>query len=122
MIDADQFAREWVRAWNDHDIEAVLTHFDDAVLFTSPVALKVLPSTGGVVQGKAALREYWTTVLVSVPDLEFAVEGVFGGIDTVVIAYRNQNGGVVSEVLRFNEDGLVIEGHATHLIRETPPT
>ncbi|MCZ0729838.1 nuclear transport factor 2 family protein [Mycolicibacterium iranicum] len=122
MIDAEQFAHEWVRAWNDHDVEAVLAHFDDAVLFTSPVALKLLPSTGGVVQGKDALREYWTRALAGVPDLTFAVEGVFGGIDTVVIAYRNQNGGVVSEVLRFNDEGLVIEGHATHLIRETPPT
>lgn len=73
-------------------------------------------------QGKDALREYWTRALAGVPDLTFAVEGVFGGIDTVVIAYRNQNGGVVSEVLRFNDEGLVIEGHATHLIRETPPT
>lgn len=122
MIDAEQFARDWVRAWNDHDIDAVLAHFDDAVLFTSPVALKVLPSTDGVVQGKDALREYWTRALAGVPDLAFAVEGVFQGIDTVVIAYRNQNGGVVSEVLRFNDEGRVIEGHATHLIRETPPT
>lgn len=122
MIDAEQFAREWVRAWNDHDIEAVLAHFDDAVVFTSPVALKVLPATGGVVHGKAALREYWTAALAGIPDLEFSVEGVFGGIDTVVIAYRNQNGGSVSEVLRFNDAGLVIEGHGTYLIRETPPT
>jgi hypothetical protein len=122
MIDAEQFARQWVQAWNDHDIDAVLAHFDDAVLFTSPVALKVLPSTGGVVQGKDALRAYWTRALAGVPDLAFAVESVFQGIDTVVIAYRNQNGGVVSEVLRFNDEGLVIEGHATHLIRETPPT
>ena len=53
------FADDWVRAWNDHDVEAVLAHFHDDVVFNSPVAARVLPETGGVVRDKAALREYW---------------------------------------------------------------
>ena len=59
--DATMYAEQWVRAWNAHDIEAVLDHFHDDVLFTSPVAARVLPETGGVVRGKDALRHYWTT-------------------------------------------------------------
>ncbi|MDG4667847.1 nuclear transport factor 2 family protein [Mycobacterium sp. 236(2023)] len=115
-IDAGRFAAEWVRAWNAHDVEAVLAHFADDVEFTSPVALKVLPATGGVVRSKAALREYWTTALAGIPDLRFTVEGVYQGVDTIVITYRNQNGGSVNEVLRFNDAGLVVEGHGTYLI------
>jgi hypothetical protein len=33
--------------------------------------------------------------LARIPDLRFTVEGVYQGIDTVVIAYRNQDDGLV---------------------------
>jgi hypothetical protein len=39
----------------------------------------------------------------------------YQGIDTVVIVYRNQNDGLVSEILRFDGD-LVIEGHGTYIV------
>jgi hypothetical protein len=112
-IDATAFGRQWTDAWNAHDVEAVLAHFHEDVVFTSPVAAKILPNTAGVVRGKSALREYWVVALRSVPNLHFVVERVYQGIDTIVIAYRNQDGGLVSEVLRFDGD-LVIEGHGTY--------
>jgi ketosteroid isomerase-like protein len=111
--DADAFAQQWVDAWNAHDVESVLQHFADDVVFTSPVAAKLLPETAGIIRGKPALRDYWTTALRRITNLRFTVEGVYEGTDTIVIAYRNQGGGLVSEVLRFS-DGLVIEGHGTY--------
>ena len=113
-LDPIAFSRQWVDAWNAHDVEAVLEHFHDDVVFTSPVADRLLPETQGVVRGKPALRHYWMTALTRVPDLRFNVEGVYQGIDTVVIAYRNQDDGLVNEVLKFDGD-LVIEGHGTYL-------
>ncbi|WP_156748560.1 nuclear transport factor 2 family protein [Mycobacterium sp. E3198] len=113
--DAVAFAEQWVDAWNAHDVESILQHFADDVVFTSPVAARLLPETGGIVRGKPALRDYWTLALQRVPNLRFAVEGVYDGIGTIVVAYRNQDGGLVSEVLRFG-DGLVIEGHGTYLV------
>ncbi len=114
-LDAVKFSHEWVRAWNTHDVEAVLAHFDDQVVFTSPVALELFPQTGGVVRGKAALHGYWIAALTRIPELKFAVESVYQGIDTLVINYRNQAGGLVNEVLRFTNENLVIEGHGTYL-------
>ncbi len=114
-IDALAFSREWVRAWNNHDVEAVLAHFHDEVVFTSPVAAQMYPETAGVIRGKSALRQYWSGALQRIPDLHFVVEDVYRGIDTLVINYRNQSGGLVNEVLRFAYDGLVIEGHGTYL-------
>ncbi len=113
--DAVAFAEQWVNAWNAHDVESVLQHFDDDVVFTSPVAAALLPDTAGIIRGKPALRDYWTQALQRVANLRFAVEGVYQGIDSIVIAYRNQDDGLVSEVLRFS-DGLVIEGHGTYLV------
>ncbi|WP_258724952.1 hypothetical protein [Cellulomonas sp. NS3] len=38
-----------------------------------------------------------------------------GQVVAVVIAYRDQDGGLVSEVLEL-EDGLVVRGHGTYLV------
>lgn len=108
------FADDWVRAWNAHDVEAVLAHFHDDVLFSSPVAARVLPDSGGVVRGKDALRRYWTTALAGMPDLHFEVLDVYRGESVLVIHYRNQRGGLVNEVLIFDGD-RVREGHGTYL-------
>lgn len=112
--DPAAFADAWVRAWNEHDVEAVLAHFHDDVLFTSPVAARLLPQTGGVVRGKPALRDYWMTALELVPDLHFEVVGVYQGESLLVINYRNERGGLVNEVLAFEGD-LVREGHGTYV-------
>ena len=45
--DPKSYADQWVRAWNAHDVEAVLEHFHDDVLFTSPVAARVVPESRG---------------------------------------------------------------------------
>lgn len=112
--DKDAFTREWLTAWNSHDVEAVLAHFRDDVVFSSPVAARLLPETGGVVRGKAALRDYWTTALAQLPDLHFDLVAVYQGESLLVINYRNQRGQLVNEVLAFDGD-LVREGHGTYL-------
>ena len=114
-VDAIAFTEQWLAAWNSHDVESVLKRFHEDVVFTSPLAAELFPETAGLVRGKAELRRYWTRALERTPDLRFVVEGVYQGIDTLVIAYRNQGNKLVSEVLRFAGD-VVIEGHATHLV------
>ncbi|WP_067975098.1 nuclear transport factor 2 family protein [Mycolicibacter icosiumassiliensis] len=121
-IDAATFSQEWAQAWNNHDVDAVLAHFHDDAAFTSPVAAQLYPETAGVIRGKAALRQYWSGALQRIPNLHFVVEDVYRGIDTLVINYRNQNGGLVNEVLRFGSDGLVIEGHGTYLVSRSAAT
>jgi ketosteroid isomerase-like protein len=114
--DPNTFAEDWLAAMNRHDIEAVLAHFHDDVVFTSPVAARVVPESKGVVRGKTALREYWTAALKTMPDLHFEVVGVYRGESVVVINYRNQNGALVNEVLEF-DGGLVRRGHGTYQLQ-----
>jgi hypothetical protein len=112
---ARRFASEWLDAWNAHDLEAILGHFSDDVTFTSPLAARIVEGSDGVVRGKAALRAYWSEGLRRSPDLHFEIEGLYLGVNTIVIHYRNHSGGLVNEVLTF--DGpLVGEGHATYLV------
>ena len=108
------FAKDWSAAWNSHDVEAVLTHFHDDVVFTSPVAAELVPGSAGVVRGKAALRQYWTTALTALPELRFEVVGVYQGQSVLVINYRNERGRLVNEVLEFDGD-RVRRGHGTYL-------
>lgn len=59
----EAFARDWIAAWNRSDVEAVLAHYADDVVFVSPLAATV---TGNPeVHGKDELRAYWTKALRS---------------------------------------------------------
>jgi len=101
MPDPLAFAADWCAAWNAHDLDRLLAHFHEDAVFASPAAARLLPETGGRVAGKAALRAYWAEGLRRIPDLRFEVVQVFAGIDALTIQYRNQSGGLVSEVLVF---------------------
>jgi hypothetical protein len=111
--EAKAFAGQWVKDWNAHDVEALLEHFTDDVVFTSPVAVRLFGGDG-VIRGKEALRRYWSEGVRLIPDLYFEVLALYIGVNTLVINYRNQAGGVVSEVLTF-DGALVREGHGTYL-------
>src|ERR1041384_3300860 len=69
-----EFAQEWAEAWNRRDVEAVLAHFHDDVVFTSPTALAVVGTPA--VHGKAALRDYWSRALSRITSIRFRVDRV----------------------------------------------
>jgi ketosteroid isomerase-like protein len=99
-----KFAEEWEAAWNSHDVERILTHYTDDVVFQSPYVVHRFEEPIGEVRGKDALRSYWGTGLEQQPDLHFTVEDIRVSVDTLVVNYRNHLGHGVSEVLRFRGD------------------
>jgi hypothetical protein len=117
--DGAAFAARWCSDWNSHDLEAVLSHYADDAVFTSPVAVRVTGGDG-ILRGKQALREYWGAGMGRIPDLHFEILDVYEGVDTIVINYVNQVGNKVCEVLTFDGD-LAIIGHGTYM-REANPT
>lgn len=113
LDDPVEFARRWTAAWNAHDVEAVLRLFHDDVVFTSPLAARVVPDSGGVIRGKDALRDYWTAALAERPGLQFELTGIQAGIDSLLIVFRHPGGPERVDVLRLR-DGLALEGHGTY--------
>lgn len=110
---AEKVVDSWLRGWNAHDLDGVLDHFADDVVFTSPLAARLVVGSDGVIRGKQALRAYWSEGLRRIPDLRFEVVAVYIGVNTLVINYRDQGGRLVNEVLAF--DGpLVVRGEATY--------
>lgn len=109
---AQAFADEWVAGWNSRDIDRIMKHYADDVVFRSPLAARLLDGSDGTVRGKEALRAYWAQGLRHNPGLHFHVLGVYAGIDSVVINYRNQAGQMSNEVLIFDGD-LIVSGWGT---------
>jgi hypothetical protein len=112
---AQRFAAEWLDAWNARDLERILRHFSDDVVFSSPLALRIVDGSDGVLRGKDQLREYWREGLRRNPDLHFVIVGLYLGVNSIVIHYRNHSGALVNEVLEL-DGALVTEGHATYLV------
>jgi hypothetical protein len=111
---ATRFVESWLEAWNAHEVDALLAHFDDNVTFTSPMARLIVPNSNGVIEGKESLRLYWQEGMRLIPDLHFELIDFYVGVNVLVINYRNQKGARVNEVLLF-DGNVVVEGHGTYL-------
>ena len=109
---AQELARRWVEAWNAHDLERVLSFFDEAVQMSSPGIIKQGISADGRLKGKATLRIYWTRVFAALPNLRFELLDVSASPDGVVLRYRNDRDMVICEYLKLNAGGLIVEGAA----------
>jgi predicted ester cyclase len=105
--EAWRWAEDWVAAWNAHDLELILTHYEDGVELTSPVAGQLLGTADGRVMGKANLRAYFQKGLEAYPGLQFRLEDVFWGVGSVVVVYKNQRGTRTAEFMELSAAGKV---------------
>lgn len=115
QIEPRVFADQWISDWNRKDVEAVLAHFSEGVVFTSPRAAAVLGSP--MVEGKSRLRECWTKAISRIQTIHFTLDYVIGDRERIGIVYVSEINGKKMrsvEFLVFGEDGLVREGEAMH--------
>jgi len=101
------FTKNWIEAWNKHDIDAIMLHYSPDIVFSSPLIVKILGKADGTIQGKAELRAYFLMGLAKYPDLKFELRSFLTGIDSLVIYYKSVNDLVGAEVMLFNKGGLV---------------
>ena len=113
QADSRAFAERWVSEWNRKDVETMLTHFSDDVIFASPRAEAIVGSSR--VEGKTKLREYWTRAISRVQTIHFALDHVISDGDRLGIVYVAEIDGKrvrAVEFLKFGDDGLIHEGEA----------
>lgn len=104
---ARDFARDWADAWNRHDLDRILAHYEEDVVLTSPVAAKLL-NGDGTVRGKTALREYFQRGLRAYPNVRFDLIDVLWGMETIVLYYvNNVRGSKTAEVMLMNAAGKI---------------
>lgn len=111
---AESFSAAWIDAWNSHDLDRVMAHYADDIVFHSPRIAIVTGEAVPSVRGKAALRSYWGRALESSPELQFSIEDVLLGSDALTIIYRNHRGQRAAETFIFDQTGLVMRSVATY--------
>ena len=112
---AEEFAKDWVSAWNGKDLLKILSHYSEDVEFTSPMIMQSGIDPQGRVVGKLELGAYWGAALAIYPDLHFDLENVVVGVDSIAILYKTNAGGSVrlaGEVFHFNAERKVFRSYA----------
>jgi ketosteroid isomerase-like protein len=105
--DIEAFAAAWLRAWNDRDLEAILTHYADDIELRSPLVVHLLGEASGSVSGKQKLRDYFARVLEAFPGKpEAALLDVSQGVASIVVHFQF-NGGTGAELMELTADGMV---------------
>jgi ketosteroid isomerase-like protein len=112
---ARKFATDWVDAWNRHDLEAILSHYSDGVVFTSPFAVKLMSVPDGVVQGLPALRKYFQAGLAAYPDLHFNLRDVAVGVQSVTLLYQSVKGLLAAETMILDDQLKVVRALAHYV-------
>ena len=105
--DAWKLAEHWIAAWNAHDLEQIMAHYEEAIELTSPVAAQLLGTSDGKVVGIGNLRAYFQRGLEAYPELRFRLEDVLWGVNSVVLYYINHKGTRTAEFMEISAKGKV---------------
>jgi hypothetical protein len=118
--EAQDFAHEWIEAWNSHDLERILEHYAEDVEVTSPLVEAVLGPGRVTVRGKPALRGYWSKALARFPDLRFLLFRAYAGPQSVILHYQSVQGLVAAECMELDADGRVFRVLAHYALGPDP--
>lgn len=113
---ANQFALNWIQAWNSKDINTIMSHYTEDFEMTSPVIISLVNEASGTIKGKESVKRYWSKAIQTNPNLYFTLVNVVIGVNSVVINYKGHRG-LSSEVLFFNANNKVYRAYA-HYIQE----
>lgn len=114
---AQAFARRWADEWTRKDVEAVLAHFAENVVFTSPKAAATVGTA--TVRGKDALRAYWLAAVQRIAQIRFAIDHALWdpiGSELEIVYTSTINGETnrAVELLHLDAAGLADRGEALY--------
>jgi len=104
-------AHAWFEAFNSHNLEKLLSLYDDEAEHFSPKLKIRHPETNGLVTGKEALRTWWQDAFDRLPTLNYKVKSLTANSDRVFMEYirtvENEDDMLVAEVLEIKEETIV---------------
>ena len=107
--------RDWIAAWNSHDLERVLALYAEDSEMTSDRIPAMGFDPSGTLRGKDNIRTYWAKALALIPNLHFELIDTYVSPDSIVVFYQNERGARICEYLRLNAEGKIVQGSANHL-------
>jgi ketosteroid isomerase-like protein len=114
-----KIAHEWIDAWNQRDLDAIMEHYADDITFRSPLIQERMGIARGTITVKTSLRDYFAKGLNSNPTLHFELLQVLIGVDSITLYYQRDNGRQTAEMMMFDETGKVtnVRVHYTPIVR-----
>lgn len=104
---AHNLAQDWIDAWNSHDIDRILSHYSDEIVFTSPFVVKLLGDNSGTIQSKVDLKSYFMKGLVAYPNLKFELYELLIGVNSITLYYKTVNEMLAAEVMEINSEAKI---------------
>lgn len=113
----EALAREWLKAFNQHNLEALLALYDQEAQHFSPKLKIRQPETNGLIKGKEALKAWWKDTFDRLPDLSYTAQTLTANAQRVFMEYLRQVKGeedfMVAEVLAI-KNGLIVASRVYH--------
>jgi hypothetical protein len=109
---------EWLRAWNEHDVDAVMRLYADPLEFVSPLVVERLGRPDGTITRKDDLRAYFARSLDPDSALRFELKGTLVGVSSWTTLFTNHRGQLVAEVAFPDPHGLIERVFVHHLTGE----
>jgi len=110
-------AHAWFEAFNSHNLEKLLSLYDEDAEHFSPKLKIRHPETKGLVTGKSALRIWWQDAFDRLPTLNYKVTSLTANDDRVFMEYIrtvvNEEDMLVAEVLEIKE-GVIVTSRVYH--------
>ena len=107
-MNLNEFAKEWIEAWNAHDLDRILSHYTEDFEITTPMIKIALGIDSGSLKGKDNIREYWSAAFKKIPDLHFDLKDATEGLGSIAIYYQSVLEKMAMEVMFFNENDKFI--------------
>jgi ketosteroid isomerase-like protein len=106
-----EFAKDWLSAWNSRDVERILDCYSDEFVMMSPMVRQMTGSQKGVLMNKAELRALCTKIFSEIPELQYALVAVSVGLDKLTIHYTSSECDMVADVMNFNESWKIVSSN-----------
>lgn len=104
-------AHSWFEAFNAHNLEKLLSLYDDEAQHFSPKLKVRHPDTKGFITGKNELRTWWQDAFDRLPTLHYKVTSITSSSDRVFMEYVRTVEGeaemLVAEVLEIKEAKII---------------
>jgi limonene-1,2-epoxide hydrolase len=110
-------AHKWFDAFNNHNLEQLLSLYDEEAEHFSPKLKIKKPETNGLVKGKQALHDWWKGAFDTIPTLHYRVTSLTADANRVFMEYvrtvANEPDMLVAEVLEI-KDGRIVFSRVYH--------
>ena len=112
---AENFAAEWIAAWNSHDLDRILSHNAGDFEMSSPIIAQIAGEPSGKLKGKEAVGAYWAKALARIPTLHFELVTTLVGVNSITLYYKGHRG-MSAEVFIFGPDKKVAASFAHYAL------